>query len=180
MFTERVFGLPKEDVRRLEGDASGIYRTPQGEVGDGGRIWKTIRDIYHVNMETSGQVAFLASRWINDFVSSIEDLIPQSEWATIPIYRFVRQHILRATTMTLAGPRLLEASSMFDEDFWELDRAILKLFCLHNAPRFLCQRGWDARKRLLDATIRYLGGAWEDNGASADKEDGVEWEPDFG
>jgi hypothetical protein len=178
-FTERIFGLPKEDERRLGEDASGIYRVPQGEVCDGGRIWKRIRDVYHTTMEGSGQVAFLAEKWVNEFVGGVEDSTSQSEWMTISIYKFVRQHILRATIITFAGPRLFEASSTFDEDFWEFDKTFLSLLYLRSAPRFLCQRGWDVRDRLVEATNRYLASAWEEYGKSADKDD-VEWEPHFG
>jgi hypothetical protein len=177
--------MPSCDARKLEKDSSGPGAQPLGMIGEGGRIWLKLRDIYYRNWMSSGPVSRLAERWISEFLVNLDipheiPLLPPKgqEWALVPINKFLRAQMLMATTMSLVGPNFLEECPAFAKDLWDYDEAFFTL--LLGTPRFLCHRGWDARNRLLAATKRWLTRAWAGYDWQDEKKQALEWEPLFG
>ncbi|KAI9763251.1 MAG: hypothetical protein M1840_000826 [Geoglossum simile] len=178
--TEMILGMPAADAQILREDSSGRGAVPLGAVSERGRIWHKIVEISHSNLHDRKSLSLLATRWISKFLQEVDALHTPSgeEWVEAPIYGFIRGPMLRASVSTILGPRWLEECPTFERDLWAFDGAFLKL--LIGAPRFLCRKGWDARKNLLSATKRWLARGWEDFDWQDEKMKDVVWEVIFG
>ncbi|KAH0548593.1 hypothetical protein GP486_007863 [Trichoglossum hirsutum] len=181
----KAWRMPHRDAKKLEEDSSGPAAQSLGGVGEGGRIFFKLREIYHSNFLHTKSVSQLLDRWIEGYLTALdhphEMQFPQSwgrEWTVLPIYKFLRGQMLIATTMALAGPQFLEQCPTFGRDIWEFDKMFITL--LSGTPRFLCRRGWDARDRLIVATERWLRRAWAEYDWQDEKLQSLDWEANFG
>jgi hypothetical protein len=181
----KAWRMPSRDAKKLEEDSSGPAAQSLGGVGEGGRIFLKLRDIYHTNFLHASRVSQLLDRWIASYLAALdhphEMSLPQSwgrEWTVLPVYKFVRSQMLFATTMALAGPQFFEECPTFGRDIWDFDEMFITL--LSGTPRFLCRRGWDARDRLHAATKRWLRRAWAEYDWQDEKRQSLDWEPIFG
>jgi hypothetical protein len=178
--TEMILGMPSADAKILREDNSGRGVVPFGAVSERGRIWHNIVEISHSNFHDRKSLSQLADRWFPKFLEEIDALhSPSSDgWAAVPIYELVKGPMLRASVMTIMGPRWIEECPTFERDIWTFDGSFLKL--LIGTPRFLCREGWDARKNLLSATKRWLARGWEDLDWQDEKSQDVTWDERLG
>jgi hypothetical protein len=181
----KAWRMPSRDAKKLGEDSSGPAAQSLGDVGEGGRIFLRLRDIYHSNFLHTQRVSQLLDRWIASYLTALdrphEIPLPQSwsrEWTMLPICKFVRSQMLIATTMALAGPQFLEECPTFCRDIWDFDETFITL--LSGTPQFLCRRGSDARDRLLAATKRWLRRAWAEYDWQDEKRQSLDWEASFG
>ncbi|KAK7920062.1 hypothetical protein PG985_008084 [Apiospora marii] len=183
---EKVKGLPPSDTAKLGLDDSGSGSVPLNDQRGDERIWHNLHGIYLKNLTERSAVDFLTRKFVQEFAKQLDSL----SWTqnTTGLYSFLQEYQFNASTITLAGPRILnygkdsmnkqQKQVKFSDTFWEYDAAFMTL--MQGMPRFLCRKGWAARDRTLEATKMWLREATEAAETAQNKDADPEWDENFG
>ena len=154
---QKVKRCPAADVQLLKRDRSGSARLPLDLTPASERIWRQFHHIYEKHLMASDAVDDLTRRFTTEYTKLLQEL-PTNKWVEVRILDMLCTKMFEATTVTLVGRYVFEASPTFTKDFWEYDAAFTSLF--YGFPRLFCRKGWDARDRALLAVKQYLQRAW--------------------
>ncbi|PGH00652.1 hypothetical protein AJ80_09142 [Polytolypa hystricis UAMH7299] len=174
---EKVKGLPAHDAQQLGADDSGTGSAPLSNITENGRIWHKLHAIYLKNLTEKKAVDFLTDKFVSEFSKQLQSVPWQYE--TMGLLGFLQKYQFNASTTTLVGPRILDFSPQFVNNFWDYDAAFMTL--MQGMPRFMRRGGWAARDRCLEATKEWLAAATENSGRSnITPDDDPDWDENFG
>jgi len=132
----------------------------------------TTERIHSAALLSTSAVNSLTSRFMQEFTAQLAHDKLDSE---IELYAWLRDHMLRASTISLCGSTILELVPNLASDFWKWDDGLIGM--LFGTPRLFAKEAYAARDRLLDGLT-----AWLEAGYAATKNDteDADWEPHFG
>lgn len=174
---QKVKRLPAKDAALVAKDVSGSSRLPLTETREEDRIWRKFHELYESHLLGSNAVSSLTDLFINTMIDQLNTISTESS-LECGVDAFMKHHMFRASTIALAGQGVFDADPEFAETFWEYDEDFMPL--LYGLPKFIYQKGWDARDRCLNTVKSYLGRAWQQLDWSACHEANPGWESNFG
>jgi hypothetical protein len=170
-----VVGLSKVDLAIFEADTSGPFAIPLSNVPENKRIWRQIHENQDHQLSSPRQLDVLMDIFSANF-EVILDNLPNDQWTTVLIYKFVRKAVSTASTIALMGKWPFQNNNEFIDDFWAYFEGIIALFM--RLPRFLNPKVFEARERLTAACIEHLKGL-DDEYNEIQKRD-MDWETNLG
>jgi hypothetical protein len=172
---KKVFAVPKEDLAIFEADDSGSSSVPYSQVPEEKRIWRHVHDAQHQHLTGTDSLNHLTTVFTREYLDIVNQE-PLDESRTVPIYRWFRDRMATASTISLIGRGVYKHNPRLTEDFWEFFAGFMGLFM--GFPRLLLPKVWDARKRNNNACTKHLR-AIEDRYEEIDAAD-PNWDEDLG
>jgi len=133
----------------------------------------TTERIHSAALLSTSAVNALTSRFMQEFTAQLARDKPDEE---VELYSWLRNHMLRASTISLCGSTILDHVPNLPTDFWRWDDGLIGM--LFGTPRLFAKEAYDARDRLLDGLTGWLEAGYAAT-AQAESTD-VDWEPHFG
>ncbi len=152
------FGCPKDDLKLIDGDNSGLNLKPAPgyESFDPGRrvFYMQHRD-FHTLLAGSSLDA-MTDTFVGMFTQQLrESTAARSEgWTKLPdLYLFLRSEMFRASTQALCGDHFFQVCPNFDEEFWAFDSGMKEY--LQRVPRWLTPGSYAKRDRAQASVLKW-------------------------
>jgi hypothetical protein len=170
-----VIAMPKRDIAIYEADTSGSFVAPLTPIPEEKRIWRKVHDVQHHHLSNGKPLSILTRVFTVEFEKTLDEM-PLNEWTTVPIYKFFRNSMSTASTISLIGSRVFKENPELINDFWAYMEGFMVLFM--KLPRFLNPKVWEARDRLTSACVRHL--KWLEDRYDRIQTEDPDWDQDLG
>lgn len=122
---EKVKKFPHSDGLIMLADKSGPSSTPLlPNVPKQSRIWQAIHHNYQDNLTGIDSVQSLTKRFIGLLSQELDTVTAPGTWSNASINALMEEKMFRASTISLAGPKLFELRPNFTKDFWDYDESL--------------------------------------------------------
>lgn len=175
------FGAPRRAVEFYEADDSGHLPNPKPgcTVEPENRIMYDLHKLVNVNLSGESLTGITArfQKFLAQQLTEMDEVGDQ--WVDIPdLYLFMRQHVMKAATISMFGTYILSLNPTFIDDFWAWNPDMGPLFM--GLPRWVIPSAYRNRTKVLDNIKRWHKYAHEHFDCNKVGPEDPDWEPYFG
>lgn len=178
---ERSFGTPSTSIEFYNADDGGHHPNPRpgSTVKPEDRIMYKIHNLVNTNL-TGESLIGISSRFQRFLAKQLTETDEVGdEWTDIPdLYAFMKDHVMKAATISMFGTYILSLNPTFMEDFWAWNPDMGTLFM--GIPRWLIPGAYRNRAKVLNNIKRWHKYAHEHFDCTKVGPEDVDWEPYFG